>query len=407
MNPLNDPGFLLENLLSNTSDSIYFKDLDSRFIMVNPACAKKHKWPSPESVKGKSDFDTFTKEHAEQAYADEQRVIETGEPLRAVEERETWPDGSVTWASTTKIPLRNEQGKIIGIFGISRDITERKEAELRARRYADEMNVIKEEMEYDVRMAGRLQKNFAPNGYPNFPEGADADGQCIDFLHRFNLRRQVTGDYCTIFRVSDHHVGIFLCDVCGVGLRAALGTALIRGIMREISALGMLPGAYLARMNQLLVPLLNQENLVLDVTACYLVFDVRTGTVQVANAGHPMPIHFRDGYAAQWLCDSDDCVGEPLAVKPDSTYVVVERQLSPEDSVVMFTDGLYTVKNNVDDEYGKKRLLDSGHSLAGEPLADIFQGLEDDALAFAHDGNFVDDVCMVGFRFNKPMEDTA
>ena len=173
--------------------------------------------------------------------------------------------------------------------------------------------------------------------------------------------------------------------------------------MQEITALGSNPGAYLARMNELLLPLLNQENIALDVSACYVVIDLRTGMVQVANAGHPMPIHFRDGYAAQWLCDSDDCAGDPLAVKEDSAYTVVARQLSPGDTVVLFTDGLYSVVNNVDDAYGKKRLIDSAHSLADEPLSDIFEGLEDDALAFSRDGKFVDDVCLVGFQFKKAM----
>lgn len=403
MNIHPDHAFLLENLLNNYTDAIYFKDLESRFIMVNKACAKKHGWETPTSNIGKTDFDIFAREHAEQAFADEQRIIQTGEPLDSYEERETWPDGSVTWVSTTKMPLRDEQGHIIGTFGISRDITERKEAELRARRYSDEINAIKEEMEYDVRMAGRLQKNFAPAGYPAFPEGA-AEHSCVDFLHRFNLRRQVTGDYCAIQRISDHEAGIFLCDISGVGVRAALGTALVRGIMQEISSLGADPGAFLERMNKLLRPLLHQESLILEVSACYLVLDVKTGVVRTANAGHPMPIHFRDGYAAQWLCNSDDCVGELLAEKADAVYSVVERQLSPGDAVVLFSDGLCSVKNNVDDPYGTKRLLDSAHSLAGESLSDIFQGLEDDALAFSCDAAFADDVCLVGFQFLRPLD---
>ena len=404
MNQLPDYGFMLEHLMDSTSDSIYFKDLQSRFVMVNQACADKHGWNPLESVKGKSDFDTFSKEHAEQAYADEQRIIQTGEPLDSIEEKETWPDGSATWASTTKMPLRDEAGEIIGTFGISRDITEHKEAEIRARRYAAEIREIKEKMEEEVRMAGELQKNFFPSGYPVFPEGAPEGEGCLEILHRVTLNHQVTGDYCSIMRLSENEVGFFLCDVCGVGVRAALGTALIRGIMQEIASLGRDPGAYLARMNELLAPLLHQEGLLLDVTACHLVLDVGTGRIRLANAGHPMPLHFRDGYAAQWLCEGATCTGAPLAVDPRSVYETVERQISPGDSVVLFTDGLYSMENNVGDPYGKKRLIDSAHSLADESLSDIFQGMEDDALAFSMNGKFSDDVCLVGFQLRKLME---
>ncbi|WP_372846023.1 SpoIIE family protein phosphatase [Pontiella sp.] len=395
-----DHQFLFENLMGNLTDAIYFKDLESRFIRVNKACADKHRWHSPEAIIGKTDFDTFTREHAEKAFADEQRIIQTGEPLDSVEERETWPDGSVTWASTIKMPLRDESGRIVGTFGISRDITEHKLAELRALRYSDEIRSIKEEMENDVRMAGQLQKNFAPGAYPSF-----AGGGCVDFLHRFNLNRQVSGDYCAITQISDHEAGVFLCDIGGAGVRAALGTALVRGIMQEIGPNAADPGAFLARMNGLLLPLINQEGLSLDVTACYIVLDARSGTVRFANAGHPMPIHFHDGHSAKWLREGcDHCIGDPLGLNAGSAYTTVERRLEPNDAVVLFTDGLYSVCNNLQDPYGKKRLLDSAHSLAGEPLQDIFDGLENDALAFAKERRFSDDVCLVGFQFHRPMD---
>jgi PAS domain S-box-containing protein len=120
---------LVRTLMDNLPDHIYFKDLHSRFIRLNQATTKWIGLSGPAQAFGKTDFDIFSNEHARKAYADEQEVIRTGRPLLASEEKETWPDGRETWVSTTKMPLRDAQGRIIGTFGISRDITERKRAE--------------------------------------------------------------------------------------------------------------------------------------------------------------------------------------------------------------------------------------------------------------------------------------
>ena len=120
---------LLETLMNNLPDAIYFKDRESRFLAINVGLARRHGLVNPSDAVGKSDFDYFTREHAEQAFRDEQQVIATGKPIVNVEEKETWLDGSVTWASTTKMPLRDPQGRIVGTFGVSRDVTERKKAQ--------------------------------------------------------------------------------------------------------------------------------------------------------------------------------------------------------------------------------------------------------------------------------------
>ncbi|MGA2852864.1 MAG: PAS domain S-box protein [Verrucomicrobiota bacterium] len=120
---------LWRTLLDNSPDHIYFKDTQSRFIKASKAQARQFGVKSPDEMVGKTDFDFFDEAHARPAFEDEQEIIRTGQPMIAKEEREVWKDGHVTWASSTKMPLRDAAGKITGIMGISRDITERKQME--------------------------------------------------------------------------------------------------------------------------------------------------------------------------------------------------------------------------------------------------------------------------------------
>ena len=145
---------LLKALLDNIPDAIYFKDTKSQFIKVNQAMAKTFAKVEPEELLGKSDFDLFAKEHAETAYKDEQKIIETGKAIIGKVEKETLPDGSVSWVTSTKLPLKGPCGEIIGTMGISRDITELKNVE---ETLAHETSLLKTIIEHAL--AGIYVKN--------------------------------------------------------------------------------------------------------------------------------------------------------------------------------------------------------------------------------------------------------
>jgi PAS domain S-box-containing protein len=115
-------------LMDAIPDYIYFKDRDSRFLMISRALARSFGLDDPDAATGKSDADFFSEEHARLAFEDEQRIIQSGLPVIGLEEKETWPDGRETWASTTKLPRTDRAGNVVGTFGISRDITNRKRA---------------------------------------------------------------------------------------------------------------------------------------------------------------------------------------------------------------------------------------------------------------------------------------
>src|SRR3569623_2660947 len=136
--------FLLETLMDHVPDTIYFKDRDSRFTRSNRHAAVRLGVTSPGEAVGRTDFDYFTEEHAAQALRDEQEIIRSAQPLVNVEVKETLPDGEIRWVSTTKLPLRDAQGNIVGTFGISRDITARKNAEeqLQRRAFYDQLTEL-------------------------------------------------------------------------------------------------------------------------------------------------------------------------------------------------------------------------------------------------------------------------
>ncbi|TWU36128.1 PAS domain-containing protein [Novipirellula artificiosorum] len=134
--------FLMDTLLDNVPDAVYFKDKRSRFLRVSRALAKLFELDNTAAVIGKSDADFFGIEHAQQALADERQIIESGEPIVGKVEQETWPDREDTWVSSTKMPLRDPSGEIIGTFGVSRDVTKQIRAELELARERDLLKTI-------------------------------------------------------------------------------------------------------------------------------------------------------------------------------------------------------------------------------------------------------------------------
>ncbi|HVW22020.1 MAG TPA: ATP-binding protein [Opitutaceae bacterium] len=120
---------LVAAFLANIPDNVYFKDRNSRFIAASSSFIRYFGLSRPEELVGKTDFDFFSASHARPALEDEQRIMRTGESIVGKVEKEVWPDGRVTWAMTNKMPLRDEDGAIIGTFGLSKDVTAAKQTE--------------------------------------------------------------------------------------------------------------------------------------------------------------------------------------------------------------------------------------------------------------------------------------
>src|ERR1035437_369012 len=138
--------YFLDALMDNMPEAIYFKDKESKLLRVSKFMADRF-GVSMDSLIGTSDFDFQDEIHAKEAYEDEQNIKKTGKPKIDYIEKEINEDGSESWVSTTKMPLINARGKVVGTFGISRDITKRKLNEESLKRSEANLEIKNKELE--------------------------------------------------------------------------------------------------------------------------------------------------------------------------------------------------------------------------------------------------------------------
>ncbi len=393
--------FLLRALMENMPDKIYFKDEKSRFLRVSAEMVRWFGLTDEAQIIGKTDFDFFSEEHARQAYTDERRILTSGEALRAIEERETWRDGRATWASTTKLPLRNSKGKIIGTFGLSRDITGRRRAEDELARYAEELKRRNRELEEDLEMARELQGALMPRHYPTFAAGSSSES-ALRFSHIFNPSAVVSGDFFDIIKLSETAAGIFICDVMGHGVRAALVAAIVRALTAELNGLAQDPGAFLAHLNRKLFEILSQSETPMFASASYVIADIGKRELRFANAGHPEPLCIRHkANTARALALHDDRRGPVLGMFDDPKYATSTTALSLHDVILQFTDGLYEVEGAGGELYDEKCLAQAVNRRASMGAGELCREVLAEIRQFSAEKQFNDDVCLVSVEVER------
>lgn len=398
----NHEAFLLQTLMNSIPDAVYFKDTRSRFVMMNRALAKKHGLADPQDAMGKTDADFFTRPHADQALADEQTIMRTGQPMEGIEESETWPDGSITWVSTTKMPLRNQSGRIVGTFGISRDITARKKAQIALAEQTRLLHKKNQQIEEELQMARELQLAMLPQDFPSITL-APGSAEALKFYSFYLPSGAVSGDLFDVFPLSDTAVGVFICDVMGHDVRAALVTAMIRALVEDLCAKAMDPGEMLAEINRDLFKVFRQAGTTMFATGMYLVADVAAGKFTYANAAHPHPLRLKrpDGTVEVLGHDAGGKKGPALGLFRDSTYPTCSRPAYLDDLLVFYTDGLVEEEGQDGELFSQEGVGSALSRLRARPPKELLAGVLDEVRRFSGHQEFSDDLCLLGMEIKQ------
>lgn len=402
---LRDSEALYHSLVETLPQNIFRKDLQERFTFANHQFCKTL-GKSLKEIVGKTDYDFFPKELAAKYQSDDAQVLASGRSFEVTEEH-LLPNGEKIFVQVVKTPLKDAQGQIIGLQGMFWDITMQKLAEERIRKAHDELARSQEElrvknllMQDDLKMAREIQVAMLPQQYPVLPRDAAPADSAFQFTHRYLPTGTVGGDFFSVIPLSDTEVAVFICDVAGHGVRSALVTAMVRALVQELSAFAHDPGQFMTKLNFELFTILKHTGTPVLTTAFYLVADATTGAMRYANAGHPKPLHAQRSAGQVVTLSNATKKSQPaLGLFENAPYQTSQTTLAPGDLVMLFTDGLYEVHAEDQSIYTQTMLTAATHQRLVSPAALLFDELLAEVRAYSANGEFDDDVCIVGLEY--------
>ena len=387
------------NAMQNSGNGIAIADIEANFEYCNPALLKLWGYKDPSEVKGQN-LRTFL------VNPDRAEKI-----IQKVKQREVWGgelqmkmrDDQTFFVQASVAANLNSDGELIGMVLSLQDITERKIAQQKLEDYANQLSEKNQMMQDDLTMAQEIQFAFLPRSYPVFPPNASDTEKALTFGHVYHPSGEVGGDFFDLIRISDTEVGIFISDVMGHGMRAALVVATIRGLIEQLAGVADDPGKLLTKLNQAYTAIFQQTGQFIFATALYCVIDITTGIVKFTSAGHPLPflLHRDTTSVEELLPKTDKAKGSAIGLFATTEYQSTESQLGLNDMLIFYTDGLSETSTEDGQDYESMRLKDTLGKNLLLPPHELLPILVKDAQNFSGKTEFEDDVCLLGVEINR------
>ncbi|MBN1886814.1 MAG: SpoIIE family protein phosphatase [Thermoflexales bacterium] len=350
--------YILDTFMETVPDRIYFKDLKGRITRANQAHAARLRLSDPAEEIGKTDFDFFPEAQARARYEQEQEIIQSGRPVLGVEEF----DGVGHWALTTKMPLRDGHGDIIGTFGISRDITELKQMQETLEQANVEISLLNERlkeenlrMEAELDVTRRLQQMLLPT------EEELHQIKEIDIACFMEPAEEVGGDYYDVLQ-HDGQIKIGIGDVAGHGLESGVVMLMLQTAVRTLQTVEVEdPVRFIDTLNRLLHANLRRMQVERSTTLALLDYDAgrlaAPGHLRLSGQ-HEQLIVVRKGGRVELLDTLE--LGFPLGLQSRIAQFVYEMpiELEPGDGVVLYSDGITEAEDETNKFYGLERLCE-------------------------------------------------
>lgn len=377
---------MLRLVMDNIPQHIFWKDRNSVYLGCNKNFAEDAGLTDPASIVGKTDYDMpWKKEEADFFRGYDRRVMEGNVPILHIIEPQLQADGREAWLDTSKIPIHDAKGNVVGILGTYEDITERRLLEVEKE---NARKALEEVYERERRITETLQRSFLPDRLP------EMEGYQLAQAYQPALSEAaVGGDVYDVFRLPSGKIGMAIADVSGKGLRAARYGAMVKYMLRAHSYCAEDPAEILTLLNSSAGMDLDVDSFI---TCFFGILDPDTGRLAYANAGHEEPLHIPHGNGIPARLN---VTGPVLGLTGSSTYGSRSIVLGEGDILLLYTDGVTDARGVMEPMYidGLERHLVENCDLSAEALVEC---LLDEVKRRSGD-MLADDVAMVALQVTK------
>ena len=329
-----------------------------------------------------TDYDFFDPVSAESFFDQEKKILSSGKPVINQVRQEPWKNGSTTWSSTSKVPLRLESGEPIGILGISRDVTEEYLNK-------EKLKAANATMLADFASAAKVQQFMIPG---MIPEITKLNVACI-----WEPMQAVGGDIITFPQNPEDFLLFFIGDVCGHGVQAAFYTILLKYITSQTAEnYDGHPQNWLNAVNQQISNQLSSG----FITGLAGHFDKRqpdgSRYLHLSHTGHPQFVIYRKDqkHAELVKMPGSMVMGIPGCQAANSVKV----HLHPGDRAYSFTDGIIEATSKNGDEFGTERLISLIEDGTAKPLQESLNTIFEKVIEYTGSTEQQDDIALIAFE---------
>ena len=313
--------------------------------------------------------------------------------------KELWEGQQESWCITSKYPWLDHKGKVKGTFGVTNDVSDMVNTQDRLVNIAKILKEKNIQYEEELKLANEVQLSILIEDIPSLPQNSAKTQYHANFSAIYLPMSGVAGDFYEVISISDTKVGILMCDVMGHGIRASLIVAMLGGLINKEFEQASHADTFLNTLNQGLQKILAKAGVTMFATALYIVIDVETGELQMANAGHPLPISKKANRYQQIIPDNYE--KQPaLGLLPDINYLQYQVPLTDIDELILYTDGIYETANTKGEELeisGVIQLLENKMDADTHSIKRLIQSLRN----YSHNQAFNDDVCVLSVAFEN------